>query len=199
MKRSQVFTILQADREKLINQKAFIIWFTGLSGSGKTTLANNLETELHRLKYLTYILDGDRLRQTLNKELLYAPQDRLENISRNGQIAKMLVDAGLITICAFMSGIEKGRKRVKSLFAAGEFVEVFLDCPITICQQRDPKGLYKKASIGKIKDLIGFDIPYEQPDHPDIVLNTSKLSPQECIRTIMQYLIRKKYLKSRYK
>ena len=110
-------------------------------GSGKTTPANKLEAELHRLKYLTYILDGDRLRQTLHKELLYTPQDHLENIRRNGQIAKMLVDAGLIAICVFMSGIEKGRKRVKSLFPAGEFVEVFLDCPLTICQQRDPKGL----------------------------------------------------------
>jgi adenylylsulfate kinase len=197
MKHTQVFNIGQADREKLIDQKAFVVWFTGLSGSGKTTIANKLETELHRLKYLTYILDGDRLRQTLHKELLYTPQDRLENIRRNGQIAKMLVDAGLITICAFMSGIEKGRQGVKSLFPAGEFVEVFLDCPLAICQRRDPKGLYKKARTGQIKDLLGFDIPYEQPNHPDIVLDTSRLLPKQSVKIIVQYLIKNKYLNRR--
>ena len=144
-------------------------------------------------------MDGDRLRQTLHKELLYTPQDHLENIRRNGQIAKMLVDAGLIAICVFMSGIEKGRKRVKSLFPAGEFVEVFLDCPLTICQQRDPKGLYKKARIGKIKNLLGFDISHEQPHHPDVVLDTSKLFPEESVKVIIQYLIKNKYLNRRNK
>ncbi len=194
MKYTKVFAVKKRDRERLLKQKGFVIWFTGISGSGKTTLAVTLEKELHRLKYLTYILDGDRLRKDLHKELSYTPRDRLENIRRNGQIARMFTDAGVITICSFMSGIEQGRRRVRALFSSDEFVEVFLDCPLGICRQRDPKGLYKKATAGKIRHLIGFDIPYESPKSPSIILDTSKLSPQECIRAIIKYLMGKKYL-----
>ncbi|MDD5560819.1 MAG: adenylyl-sulfate kinase [Candidatus Omnitrophica bacterium] len=194
MKCAQAFIIKKRDREKLLQQRAFVIWFTGVSGSGKTTLANKLEKQLFRLKYLTYILDGDRLRKHLHKELSYTPEDRLENIRRNGQIARMFTDAGLITICAFMSGIEKGRKELRSLFLPGEFVEIYLDCPINVCRLRDPKGLYKKASSGKLQYLIGFDIPYESPKRPNIILDTSKIPPEECIRIIVKYLIEKKYL-----
>ena len=194
MKQPLIFSVKKRDREKLLKQKAFVIWFTGISGSGKTTLAINLERELHRLKYLTYILDGDSLRRDLHKELSYTLQDRLENIRRNGQIARMFTDAGVIAICAFMSGIEKGRKKVRSLFSTDEFIEVFLDCPLDICRQRDPKGLYKKAISGKIKHLIGFDIPYELPKRPNIILDTSKLSPGECVRAIIKYLVKKRYL-----
>ena len=194
MRYPQRLTIKKAQREKLIKQKSFVIWLTGLSGSGKTTIANKLEMELYRLEYLTYILDGDRLRQILHKDLSYTTQDRLENIRRNGQIAKMFIDAGIITICAFVSGIGEGRKKVKALFPADQFVEVFLNCPLEVCQQRDPKGLYKKARDGKIKHLIGFDISYDPPQHPDIRLDTSKLSPQECVTIIMRYLFKKKFL-----
>lgn len=194
MKQPQIFTIKKSDREKLLKQKAFVIWFTGISGSGKTTLAVKLERELYRLKYLTFILDGDSLRKDLHKELSYTPKDRLENIRRNGQIARMFTQAGVITICAFMSGIERGRKMARALFPADEFVEVFLDCPIGICRQRDPKGLYRKAKAGKIRHLIGFDIPYEPPKRPSIILDTSKLSLRECVRAIIKHLVEKKYL-----
>jgi len=197
MKYAQVFAVKKPDREKLLKQKAFVIWFTGISGCGKTTLASKLENELHRLHYLTYMLDGDNLRRNLHKELAYTTEDRLENIRRNGQIARMFTDAGLITICAFMSGIDKGRKMVRSLFLPNEFVEIYLNCPLAVCSQRDPKGLYKKAKSGKVRHLIGFDIPYEPPKHPNIILDTSKLSPKECVRVIIKYLIERKYLTKR--
>ncbi|MFA6130318.1 MAG: adenylyl-sulfate kinase [Candidatus Omnitrophota bacterium] len=197
MKYSQAFGVKKPDREKLLKQKAFVIWFTGISGCGKTTLASKLEKKLHRLHYLTYMLDGDSLRRHLHKELAYTTEDRLENIRRNGQIARMFTDAGLITICAFMSGIDKGRKMVRSLFLPDEFVEIYLNCPLAVCSQRDPKGLYKKAKSGKIRHLIGFDIPYEPPKHPNVILDTSKLSPKECTRVIIKYLIERKYLTKR--
>lgn len=193
--KSTYFAVTQSERQKLIRQKAFVVWFTGLSGSGKTTLAGLLEIELYRLKLLTYVLDGDQLRNILHKELSYTREDRLENVRRNGQIAKMFTDAGLIVICAFMSGIEEGRKKVKALFSPGKFVEIYLDCPVNVCQERDPKGLYKKAKAGSISNLLGFDIPYEPSNDPNIVLDTSKLSPRECVQIIVKYLIKKGYLK----
>ncbi|MDD5408897.1 MAG: adenylyl-sulfate kinase [Candidatus Omnitrophica bacterium] len=197
MKYAQVFAVKKRDREKLLKQKAFVIWFTGISGSGKTTLANKLERQLYRLNHFTYLLDGDSLRQHLHKELTYTTKDRLENIRRNGQIARMFTDAGLIVICAFMSGIDKGRRMIRSLFSPDEFVEIYLDCPLAVCSQRDPKGLYKKAKSGKLRHLIGFDIPYEPPKRPNLILDTSKSSSDECTRVIIKYLIEKEYLTKR--
>jgi adenylyl-sulfate kinase len=161
-----------------------VLWLTGLSGSGKTTIAQ----ELYRL-IPSYILDGDVVRKGLNKDLGYSSEDRQENIRRVGEVAKILYDAGVTAIVAFISPFEEDRQAARKLIKQGDFIEVYLDCPLEICEQRDEKGLYKKARSGELKEFTGIDSAYEIPVNPEIVLDTNKLSVQECIDRIMEWLI----------
>ena len=162
----QSFTIDRGDREKLNGQKSKVIWFTGLSGSGKSTLANALEQQFHQQGRHTYILDGDNIRQGLNKDLGFSDNDRIENIRRIAEVAKLMLDAGLIVMTAFISPFRREREMARELIGAENFIEVYVATPLTICEQRDPKGLYKKARSGQIKDMTGIDSPYEIPEKP---------------------------------
>ncbi|BBI35677.1 adenylyl-sulfate kinase [Cohnella abietis] len=181
-------TIKKEDRNKLNKHKSRVLWFTGLSGSGKSTLAFALEQQLFRRHYRSYVLDGDNIRHGINRDLGFSPQDRTENIRRIGEVAKLMVDAGLIVIAAFISPYEQDRSMVRTLFADGEFIEVFIDCPIEECERRDVKGLYKKALAGEIPNFTGVSAPYEIPQNPDIIIDTSQLSIGESVRKIMDYL-----------
>lgn len=159
----------RSDREKLKSQKGIVVWLTGLSGAGKSTLANALENKLHSLGKHTYILDGDNLRLGLNKDLGFSKEDRVENIRRVAEVSRLMLDAGLIVITAFISPYREDRKMAKDLISAKNFIEVFVDTPLEICEQRDPKGLYKKARAGEILDMTGINSPYETPTNPEFI------------------------------
>jgi adenylylsulfate kinase len=186
--------IKMENRERLLEQKSFLIWFTGLSGSGKSTLGNMLEYELHNKGYLTYMLDGDNIRSGLNSNLGFSDEDREENIRRIGHVAKLFVDAGFITITAFISPFEKERQLAVDLVGKDKFVEVFIDCPLEVCIERDPKQLYKKALNNEIPEFTGISSPYEAPPNADIVLDTSVLSIDESINKILEHLEEMKLL-----
>lgn len=180
--------IKKEDREKLLGQKGIVIWFTGLSGSGKSTLAHAVEEMLHKMGRLTYVLDGDNIRHGLNKNLGFSPEDREENIRRIGEVAKLFSDAGVITMTAFISPYRKDRDQARALLPEGEFIEVFVKVPLEVAEQRDPKGLYKKARAGEIKEFTGIDAPYEEPLNPELVIDTSKLSLKESAQKVLDYL-----------
>jgi adenylylsulfate kinase len=180
--------ITKKDREKLLNQKPILLWFTGLSGSGKSTIANTLEKRLYQLKYKTVLLDGDNIRHGLNNNLGFSDDDRVENIRRVAEVSKLFIDAGIIVITAFISPFIKDREIAKNLLKKNEFIEIFIDTPIDVCKKRDPKGLYKKAIQGEIKDFTGVSSPYETPVKPNINLKTDKLSIDESVEKILEYL-----------
>ena len=175
-------------REQLLNQKGCVIWFTGLSGSGKSTLANEVASALHQNQHLTYVLDGDNIRHGLNKNLGFSPEDREENIRRIGEVANLFADAGVITATAFISPYRADREKVRSLLESGRFIEVYVACPVEECEKRDPKGLYKKARAGEIKGFTGIDAPYEAPEEPEIIIDTSVLNLEDSVRKIIGYL-----------
>ncbi len=175
-------------REKLGGHKGKVIWFTGLSGSGKSTIANALEQQLYAMGRRTYILDGDNLRQGLNKDLGFTEADRVENIRRVAEVAKLMLDAGLIVMTAFISPFRAERQMASELIGAENFVEIFVDTPLEVCEERDPKGLYLKARKGEIPNMTGIGSPYEAPDKPALVINTASDDMQESIRAIMQLL-----------
>jgi len=181
-------------RSQLKNQKPCILWFTGLSGSGKSTIANALEAKLYELKYHTYLLDGDNVRHGLNRDLGFDDASRVENIRRIGEVAKLFVDSGSIVLTAFISPFISDREIVRELVEAGEFIEVFIDTPIEVCQQRDPKGLYQKALAGEIKNFTGIDSPYEAPNKPEIHIQTNKITIEEAVNKIVEYLQSKGYI-----
>jgi adenylylsulfate kinase len=180
--------ITKLDRQKLNGHKSAILWFTGLSGSGKSTLAYTLEEELYKRGIHTYILDGDNIRKGLNKDLGFSEKDRQENIRRIGEVAKLFVDAGLIVLVATISPFKKDRLFVRNLVEPDEFIEIYVKCPLEICEIRDPKGLYKKARKGLIKNFTGIDSPYEEPDNPEIVIETDKETIQEGVSKIIKFL-----------
>jgi bifunctional enzyme CysN/CysC len=180
-------------RSHLKGHKACAIWLTGLSASGKSTIANALEDKLNRLRIHTYILDGDNVRHGLTKDLGFSADDRKENIRRIGETAKLFVDAGIIVISAFISPYEDDRMSAKELMEESEFIEVFVDAPIEVCKKRDPKGLYKKAMAGEIKEFTGISSPYESPKSPNLHLKTAENNVEECVEKIIQYLENKKY------
>ncbi|MCV3496989.1 adenylyl-sulfate kinase [Campylobacter lari] len=163
-----VSSITKTQRAKLKNQKPCVLWFSGLSGSGKSTLANAVEKKLFEQGFHTYLLDGDNVRHGLNKDLGFDEVSRVENIRRIGEVCKLFVDAGMIVLCAFISPFEKDRKLIKDLLDEDEYIEIFVDTPLEICEKRDPKGLYKKARNGEIKNFTGIDSPYEKPKNPHI-------------------------------
>ncbi len=175
------------EREKLNLHKSAILWFTGLSGSGKSTIARRLEAEIHNRRLHSFVLDGDNIRHGLNADLGFSPKDREENIRRLGEVAKLFCDAGFVIITSFISPYKQDREMVRKL-ARNKFIEVFLDCPLEECQKRDPKGLYKKALAGKIKEFTGISAPYEEPQNPDIRIDTSILSAEESVKKIISYL-----------
>jgi len=188
--------VKRSDREKLKNQKGCVLWFTGLSGSGKSTIANELEYELNKMRYHTYLLDGDNIRHGLNKDLGFSDLDRKENIRRISEVAKLFVDAGLITITAFISPFIEDREKAREIIGTENLIEVFVDTPLEVCIQRDPKGLYKKALNGEIKNFTGIDSPYERPLSPEIVIDTKKYDIISSVSLIIKYLKDKRYIES---
>jgi len=190
----QALDVDKAERAQMKKQKPAILWFTGLSGSGKSTIANLVEKRLHALGRHTYILDGDNVRHGLNKDLGFTDADRVENIRRVGEVSKLMVDAGLVVMTSFISPFRAERMMVRDLVDGDEFVEVFIDTPLDVCAQRDPKGLYKKAKEGKIKNFTGYDSPYEAPETPDIHIKTEGQTPEACAEDIVRYLEDQGYL-----
>ncbi len=180
-------------RAALKNQRPCVLWFTGLSGSGKSTVANAVEAKLNAMRQHTYLLDGDNIRRGLNAHLGFSDEDRIENIRRIGEVSKLFVDAGIIVLSAFISPFQEDRKRVRTMLNEGEFIEVFIDTPIEVCERRDPKGLYKKARKGEIPDFTGISSPYEAPVNPEIHVKNSELSIDACADIIIDYLAAKGY------
>ncbi len=186
--------ITKKDRVKLLNQKGVTIWLTGLSGSGKSTIAVELEHALIENKHQAYILDGDNIRHGLNKNLGFSPEGRTENIRRIGEVAKLFTDANIITIAAFVSPYIEDRNNVRKLLKDSEFIEVYVKCSVKVCEDRDTKGLYKKARAGEIKDFTGISAPYEEPLTPEITIDSSRLSIEESTRAILHYLEENDYV-----
>jgi bifunctional enzyme CysN/CysC len=184
----QALSITRVDRERLNGHKGKVIWFTGLSGSGKSTLANALEKELHAQGKRTYILDGDNVRQGLNKDLGFTDADRVENIRRVAEVAKLMMDAGLIVMTAFISPFRAERQMARELIGAEHFIEVFVDTPLVVCEQRDPKGLYKKARSGQLPNMTGINSPYEPPLRPECLLAHSGQDLEGTVRSLMNLL-----------
>ena len=189
-------TINRKDREALNKQRSCILWFTGLSGAGKSTLAHALEDRLHGLGKRTYVLDGDNIRKGLCNDLGFSDEDRTENIRRIGEVAKLMIDAGIIVMTAFISPFRNDRQVARDLVKDGDFIEVFCDAPLDICEDRDVKGLYKKARAGEIPEFTGISSPYEEPLDPELKIDTARLSVDECIDSIIEYLEKKAYLDS---
>ena len=181
-------TVTRERRNKLNGHKSLVIWLAGLSGSGKSTIANLVERKLAEAGHHTYSLDGDNVRHGLNRDLGFTDQDRVENIRRVGEVAKLMVDAGLVVLTSFISPFRSERRMVHDLLDDGEFIEVFVDTPLDVCASRDPKGLYKKAKAGEIKNFTGFDSPYEEPERAAIHLKTDEMSAEECADKIIAYL-----------
>lgn len=180
--------LTKGQRAAIKHQKPCLLWFTGLSGAGKSTVANALESYLFDLGHHTYLLDGDNVRHGLNRDLGFSSQDRVENIRRIGEVSKLFVDGGVIVLSAFISPFRQDRDMVRELLEAGEFIEVHVSTSIDVCEQRDPKGLYKKAREGKIPNFTGIDSPYEAPVNPEIELNTGELSLDQCVEKIFNFL-----------
>ena len=181
-------TVTRAERSQHKGQRPCIIWLTGLSGAGKSTLANVLERTLLRMGHHSYLLDGDNVRQGLNKDLGFSAQDRVENIRRIGEVAKLFADAGQIIITAFISPYKADREMVRQLVDTGEFVEIYVKAALATCERRDPKGLYAKARAGLIKEFTGIDAPYEAPDNPELVIDTDQFALEACVHQIVSYL-----------
>ena len=182
------------DRWKANGYKSCVIWFTGLSAAGKSTLANGLCKALHETGVKSYLLDGDNVRHGLNKDLGFSAGDRSENIRRIAEVSRLFIDAGLIVLTAFISPFKSDRQNARELMKPGEFIEVFLKCPVSECEKRDPKGIYKKAKCGEIKEFTGISSPYEEPENPEIIIETDKLSQGESINVLVSYLITNGYI-----
>ncbi|EDZ62449.1 Adenylyl-sulfate kinase [Sulfurimonas gotlandica GD1] len=182
------YHIKKLQRAKQKKQKSCILWFTGLSGSGKSTLANALEVKLYELNFHTYLLDGDNVRYGLNKDLGFDENSRVESIRRIGEVSKLFIDSGIITLTAFISPFIKDRQMVRDLVEENEFIEIFVDTPLSICEERDPKGLYKRARDGEIQEFTGISSPYEKPDNAEIHILNAELTIEQNIDKIILYL-----------
>jgi adenylylsulfate kinase len=186
--------VTKSERRKLNKHKSCVVWFTGLPASGKSTIASEVEHQLHKKGIRTYLLDGDNVRHGLNSNLGFSPQDREENIRRIGEVAKLFVDAGMITFVAFISPYRNDRERARHILEHGEFIEIYVKCPIEVCEQRDPKGQYQKAKKGEIKEFTGISAPYEEPLDPEIVLETDRLAVDESVKKIIKHLEEKRII-----
>ncbi len=184
-------TIERKHREKMNEHKSAILWFTGLSGAGKSTLAHAVEEILHEKNVRTFVLDGDNVRHGLCSDLGFSDEDRQENIRRVGEVAKIIIETGAIVLTAFISPFKSDRDRVRSLVNEGDFIEIYVKCPLEKCEERDVKGLYKKARAGEIKEFTGISSPYEVPENAEIVVDTGKLSLQESAAKVVDYLVEK--------
>lgn len=180
-------TVTRARREQANGHKSAVLWFTGLSGAGKSTIAHATEECLHQIGCRTYVLDGDNVRHGLCGDLGFSIEDRHENIRRIGEMSKLFADAGIITLTAFISPLRADRDRVRRL-AGDDFIEIYCRCPIEVCEERDAKGLYKKARAGEIRDFTGVSSPYEEPDNPELVLDSSRMTIEESVAAVMAYL-----------
>lgn len=191
MSRNTVFhhyNITREDREKQLGQRGFVLWFTGLSGSGKSTIANAVEQQLFDSGYKTYTLDGDNIRQGINKGLTFTAEDRAENLRRIAEVAKLFVDSGQICMAAFVSPTLADRKIVKDIIGEKDFIEVFVDTPLEVCEKRDVKGLYAKARKGEIKNFTGISAPYEAPENPQIQVKTENKSIEETAKEVFAFI-----------
>ncbi len=187
-------TITVDKRWKNNGYKSSVIWFTGLSASGKSTIAHALDKYFHENGVHSYVLDGDNVRHGLNKDLDLSPASRKENIRRIGEVSKLFVDAGLLVIDAFIAPYREDRRQVRAMLEKEQFIEVYVKCSVDECERRDPKGLYKKAKKGEIKEFTGISAPYEEPDNPEVILETDKFSIDECVAQILDYLKEKKII-----
>jgi len=181
--------VSRAQREQLQQQRAVLIWFTGLSGSGKSTLAVQLEALLHAKGFKTYLLDGDNIRSGLNKDLSFSDADRVENIRRIAEVSSLMLDAGTIVLSAFISPFRIDREHVKQIVGIESYIEVFVDTPLEVCEQRDVKGLYKKARAGEVKNFTGIDSPYERPDNPDVIIPTHQMSVDDSLNLLLNFVL----------
>ena len=186
--------VTKAQRQERNGHKSVVIWFTGLSGSGKSTISVALEKALFEQNITSYRLDGDNIRHGLNQNLGFSPEDRKENIRRIGEVGKLMVDAGVVTMTAFISPYEEDRNTVRDILEDGEFIEVFTKCSLDECESRDPKGLYKKARSGEIKEFTGINAPYEEPSNPEIIIDTENESVEDSVEKIVAYLKENQYL-----
>ncbi len=190
------YQISQTDRRKKNQHNSFLLWFTGLSGSGKSTIANAVELELFNRGIKTYTLDGDNVRKGINNDLTFSPEDRTENIRRIAEVAKLMIDSGLVVLAAFVSPYKKDRENIKNIVKDVNFVEIYINASIEECERRDVKGLYKKAREGKIKNMTGITAPYEAPENPNIEINTENTSIENAVKCIIDYLTPKLELKN---
>ena len=187
----QALNVDRAAREQLAGHQGKVVWLTGLSGSGKSTIANAAESILHAKGYRTYILDGDNIRHGLSKDLGFTAADRVENIRRIAEVAKLMVDAGLVVLTAFISPFRAERDMARGLFAEGDFLEVFVDTPLEVAEARDPKGLYKKARRGELPNFTGIDSEYQKPIQPDLVLNSNEMSVEDAAKRLIEQVVGK--------
>jgi len=181
-------TVTREKRNQLNNHKSIIIWFTGLSGSGKSTLAHSVEEELYKLNCRTFVLDGDNVRHGLSSNLTFRNNDRKENIRRIGEVAKLMMEAGVIAITAFISPFREDRSNVRQLLSKGDFIEIYCKASLEVCESRDVKGLYKRARAGEVKNYTGIDSPYEAPDNPELVIDTDSESLEESVTKVIDFL-----------
>jgi adenylylsulfate kinase len=186
----------RADRNHLNNHKSGLIWFTGLSASGKSTIAHHVEKELYDRSIRTYVLDGDNVRHGINSNLGFSREDRRENLRRIAEFSKLFVDAGLIVLAAFISPYEKDREYIRGRFEEGDFIEIYVKCPLEKCEERDPKGLYKKARAGIIKNYTGVSTPYEEPLSPELIIDTEKFDLAKSVREVLNFLNKKGFIAS---
>jgi len=181
--------IKSKDRHSLNKHRSGLIWFTGLSGSGKSTLAHAVEARLHDMKVRSYVLDGDNIRTGLNKDLGLGPEDRKENIRRIAEVSKILVDAGILVFASFIAPYKESRQFVRELMKNCPYYECYIKCSLDVCEQRDPKGIYKKARSGEITNMTGISAPYEEPENPDLIIDTDRLSLEQSVDLIIKFLI----------
>ncbi|MEA3417286.1 MAG: adenylyl-sulfate kinase [Thermodesulfobacteriota bacterium] len=183
-------SVSTADRHLLNGHSGGLLWFTGLSGSGKSTIAHAVEEKLYSLCVRSYVLDGDNIRTGLNKDLGLSPEDRKENVRRITEVAKLMVDAGLLVFAAFIAPYKQSREYVRKLMSDWPYYEVYIKCSVKECEKRDPKGLYKKASEGEITNMTGISAPYEEPEHPAFVIETDKRGLQQCVNKVIRFLLK---------
>ncbi len=183
-------TVTRARRERLNEHRSFVLWFTGLSGSGKSTLAHEVEERLHRQRRRTFVFDGDNVRHGLCAGLGFSANDRAENLRRIGEMAKLFVEAGIISLTAFISPYRSDRERIRKMFAPGDFYEIYCDCPLEVCEQRDVKGMYQRARAGDIPEFTGISAPYEAPENPDLRINTGRDSLDDCVGQVLDLATR---------
>jgi adenylylsulfate kinase len=186
--------VTKQDRQRLNKHKSCALWFTGLSGSGKSTLANTVDKKLFERGIRSYVMDGDNIRHGLNKDLSFSKEDRKENIRRIGEVAKLFVDSGQIVLTPFISPFREDREMVKNLFSNSEFFEIYVKCPLNVCEFRDPKGLYSKARKGEIHEFTGISSPYEEPLTPDLIIETNLLTIEESAEKIISFLQEKEII-----